>query len=485
MAGIDSYRDAIFGIESSGRYNLLGPVTRDGDRAYGKYQIMGKNVGPWTREVLGREMSPQEFAADPAAQDAVFNAKFGGYVSKYGPEGAARAWFAGEGGMNDPNRKDVLGTSVAQYARKFNTAIGAPQGGSQMNPLLLMQNEQTQEQPQQGGLLGGLFNDPGKMAALQLLMSGINPFSKGNEMEPFIRAAQLRQTQDYNRKRDERDYGLREKQFQFSRQDREEDNKRADARLKFEQDQAAMSPAVKAARDLLGPDVKSDDPRYREFMKNYYKLQGEGYTKVDVEDGSGNKITVFQDKHGNFKRPEELIPGYTGSNPANPYATGKFNNEQGKAGNYADRMATAHKQITELETINDSATGFVGGAAANVNIPGVGPLRDTTAYNSAASPERQKFIQAQRNFVNAVLRRESGAAISPSEFENAARQYFPQPGDSAAVIEQKRQNRVEATQGLMREAGSNYRPPKEFMDSTRKDAGGWTEVDGVKIRKKQ
>lgn len=47
----------------------------------------------------------------------------------------------------------------------------------------------------QSGLFGGLFDDPSKLAALQLLMSGLNPFSKGNEMEPFMRAAALKQKQ--------------------------------------------------------------------------------------------------------------------------------------------------------------------------------------------------------------------------------------------------------------------------------------------------
>jgi len=37
------------------------------------------------------------------------------------------------------------------------------------------------------------------------------------------------------------------------------------------------------------------------------------------------------------------------------------------------------------------------------------------------------FEQAKKNFVNAVLRLESGAVISPSEFTNADKQYFPQP----------------------------------------------------------
>ncbi len=113
------YDQAISTLESGGNYRAIGPATRDGDRALGKYQVMGKNVGPWTKEALGEELTPQQFVASPEAQDAVFNHKFGGYVDKYGPEGAARAWFAGEGGMNDPGRRDVLGTSVADYSRKF------------------------------------------------------------------------------------------------------------------------------------------------------------------------------------------------------------------------------------------------------------------------------------------------------------------------------------------------------------------------------
>lgn len=129
---MEAYAGTISGIESGGDYSQLGPVTKRGDRAYGKYQVMGANVGPWTKEVLGKEMSAQEFLANPQAQDAVFNAKFGQYAKKYGPEGAARAWFAGEGGMNDMGRKDQLGTTVSGYAEKFNRGMG--EGGSKAAP---------------------------------------------------------------------------------------------------------------------------------------------------------------------------------------------------------------------------------------------------------------------------------------------------------------------------------------------------------------
>ena len=117
--GGTDYQNAISRIESGGRYDLQGPVTSSGDRAYGKYQIMGENIPQWTRDALGRSMTPAEFLRNPLAQDRVFNHRFGSYVSKYGPGGAARAWFAGEGGMNNPNARDQLGTSVDSYERQF------------------------------------------------------------------------------------------------------------------------------------------------------------------------------------------------------------------------------------------------------------------------------------------------------------------------------------------------------------------------------
>lgn len=145
MAG---YSNAISKVESGGRYDAMGPTTKSGDKAHGKYQIMGANIPQWTQEALGRPMTPQEFLASPDAQEATFKHKFGQYVAKYGPEGAARAWFAGEGGMNDMGRKDVLGTSVADYSAKFLNGMGggaaptgrpvqmAQAGGQEVSPVV-------------------------------------------------------------------------------------------------------------------------------------------------------------------------------------------------------------------------------------------------------------------------------------------------------------------------------------------------------------
>jgi hypothetical protein len=117
---IDHYARATAAQESGGNYRALGPVTESGDRAFGKYQVMGKNIRPWTKQYYGRELTPTEFLNNPEAQEAVYRGEFGRLVRKHGPDGAARAWFAGERGMNNPNARDILGTTVSAYADNFN-----------------------------------------------------------------------------------------------------------------------------------------------------------------------------------------------------------------------------------------------------------------------------------------------------------------------------------------------------------------------------
>ncbi len=130
--GSGSYRDAIASIESkgSGDYSAIGPTNAKLGRPLGRYQVMEANIGPWSKEALGREVSVDEFLANPKIQDAVFDHKFNGYVQQFGPEGAAQAWFAGPGGVGKVDRKDVLGTDVGTYGNKFMAALG-PQGQPQ------------------------------------------------------------------------------------------------------------------------------------------------------------------------------------------------------------------------------------------------------------------------------------------------------------------------------------------------------------------
>jgi hypothetical protein len=125
---MDRAKYASGSIESGGRYNAVGPVTNRGDRAYGKYQVMGANIPSWTKEALGSSMTPSEFLASPEAQEKVFETQFGKSVAKYGnPADAASVWFSGRPLAKAGNASDVLGTTVPQYVQKF---MAAYEGGT-------------------------------------------------------------------------------------------------------------------------------------------------------------------------------------------------------------------------------------------------------------------------------------------------------------------------------------------------------------------
>lgn len=83
----------------------------------------------------------------------------------------------------------------------------------------------------------------------------------------------------------------------------------------------------------------------------------------------------------------------------------------------------------------------------------MGQIRYRYAPNIAQSEENQVFRQAERVFTEARLRKESGAAIPPHEYENDAKTYFPQAGDSKKVLERKRDARAQVLRSLRISAG--------------------------------
>lgn len=152
---------------------------------------------------------------------------------------------------------------------------------------------------------------------------------------------------------------------------------------------------------------------------------------------------------------------------------GKMTESQAKANLFGSRMSEAHRVLTELEgkynpmAVNAKMTAaeapLVGGAAGFVG-------------NLMLSDEGQMAEQAMRDFINAVLRRESGAVISEPEFANAKKQYFPQPGDSEAVLAQKRRNRETAIRGMEAEVPGGLRSTPSLTNpgSTGGASGGWS-----------
>lgn len=123
---------------------------------------------------------------------------------------------------------------------------------------------------------------------------------------------------------------------------------------------------------------------------------------------------------------------------------------QANANIFATRAQASDKLMNDLEGKYSPA--LINRKMGVGKVIGIGGLLEEGA-NVLLPKNEQKAEQAQRNFVNAVLRKESGAVISKEEFENAAKQYFPQPGDSKEVIAQKRENRRIVIEGLQTAAG--------------------------------
>ena len=137
---------------------------------------------------------------------------------------------------------------------------------------------------------------------------------------------------------------------------------------------------------------------------------------------------------------------------------------QGNATAYGMRMKEANAILEPLENAGKTNTGLIKGAVSGAVglVPFIGDkLEDVSGsiFNAlpgvlgGLSPEQQKVAQARINFITAILRKESGAAIGASEFATAEKNYFPKPGDDAAAIAQKQAARKTAIKAMEIQAG--------------------------------
>ncbi len=115
--------------------------------------------------------------------------------------------------------------------------------------------------------------------------------------------------------------------------------------------------------------------------------------------------------------------------------------DQNNLANYGRRLMQAEQDFKTIEASGGDRTK-------------AGASFKSRYFPNFAKPELlQQQEQAERNFLNAVLRRESGAVISPTEFSEGSKQYFPRFGDSKEVLEQKRRNRELVAESFKNLAG--------------------------------
>jgi hypothetical protein len=137
---------------------------------------------------------------------------------------------------------------------------------------------------------------------------------------------------------------------------------------------------------------------------------------------------------------------------------------QGNSVAFGARAVEANRIATDLEKQGVRNTGAIRTAVGGIAgmTPFVGEqleqgVRSTfnvlPSVAGGPSAEQQQTEQARRNFVSAVLRKESGAAIGVDEYKNEERKYFPQAGDTDKVIQQKQKARELAIEALKAQAG--------------------------------
>jgi hypothetical protein len=132
---------------------------------------------------------------------------------------------------------------------------------------------------------------------------------------------------------------------------------------------------------------------------------------------------------------------------------------QGNATAYGMRMIDSNKIVNQLA---DKGVNTPAVATGLSNVPVIGGALGSTVNMlpsalGGQSSEQQSLLQAKRNFITAVLRKESGASISPSEFKTEEQKYFAQLGDSPEVIKQKANARELAIKAMKIQAGPGAR----------------------------
>lgn len=118
---------------------------------------------------------------------------------------------------------------------------------------------------------------------------------------------------------------------------------------------------------------------------------------------------------------------------------------QSKANMFGLAMSEGNRILTELNTAPSSAA-----IMAWRNLPEGG-------VNFGLSEKDQRYFNALRQFAAGVLRKETGAAFTPTELLDVQSRFFAMPGDSDAVKQQKARARQQAIEAMKAEVPGGFR----------------------------
>lgn len=207
----------------------------------------------------------------------------------------------------------------------------------------------------------------------------------------------------------------------------------------------------------LGNVVVALDPSGKEVGRMAKGRAPEGPVSLQTVD-TDQGLATFNPRTG------QLTPITQGGQPIMGKGAGKLTESEGNAVTYGMRMSAANSILKPLEDAGLKDTGkvrsLVSGTVGATPFIGEALARGSdNIFNTlptilgGLNEDQQKTVQARVNFITAVLRKESGASISPTEFATAEKNYFPAPGDTETIVKQKQQAREMAIKGMRIQAG--------------------------------
>jgi hypothetical protein len=181
---ITNLMTAIFGQESGGNYGAVNATSG----ALGKYQILPSNLAQWGANAGYPNITPQQFLADPAAQDAIAQTQLQTYANQYGNVGSvAQAWYSGpgnvgknvSGGSGYPDSNTYASQVTARYNAAGGDAGGAIQDSDFIDPNYDYSSAGTSS-ASSGASMGDTYSLFGNPSTASDASSGYNALSPGS-----------------------------------------------------------------------------------------------------------------------------------------------------------------------------------------------------------------------------------------------------------------------------------------------------------------
>jgi hypothetical protein len=185
--------------------------------------------------------------------------------------------------------------------------------------------------------------------------------------------------------------------------------------------ETAQAHVTRASKELPSLKLKLEATKRTEDQRLAHigKLREAGVTVAD--DATPDQITT-------------LFAAQRQKETAEKAGAVKQSESQDKRTIYLAEMDASNRTLASLEAVGYKPESAIWDSLAT----------RTDFTNWAASKEGQSYTDARNKWIEAVLRDRSGASISPSEYEKAAKQYFPRPGEDASGITNKKALRAAA-----------------------------------------